>query len=606
MVQSRKRRLIKAGDPVQQGRESRLEPLLDLLGGSARVVGLLALASVLSGLAEAGILAVVAQVAATLATGANTVEAQIGPLHVRSSVTTLLATGAALAVARLLLQAPISYIPAKLGADVEARLRTRLFSAFSRASWAEQSKDRDGHFQELMTAQVIHATQAAMQAALLLTALLAFSTLVASALALDAQAAAIVVGVSLVLFAALRPLTALGIRHARALSKAELAHAGAVSESNRLAEETQVFGVAEAQRERVGALIEEARAAVFRMQLVSRLAANVYQSLIYVLLVVGLVLVYTFANGGVVALGGVFLLLVRAGAYGNQIQTYYQSLRQALPFVERLRASEKRYSDSAPTRGQTRLAAIRRLTFDDVSFAYDLERPVLEHISFDVRAGEAIGIVGPSGAGKSTLAQLLLQLRMPTRGRYLVNGEAAATFSPDDWHSRFAYVPQSPHVIHASVTENIGYFRNIPQHEVERAARLARIEDDILSWRDGYDTHIGQRADAVSGGQAQRICLARALAGRPQVLLLDEPTSALDPTSERLIQESLKVLKGTTTLFIIAHRMSTLDLCDRIMVIVDGRVDAFETLDVLSAENLFYRSVGRDADSQSHIRKGAV
>jgi ABC-type multidrug transport system fused ATPase/permease subunit len=195
---------------------------------------------------------------------------------------------------------------------------------------------------------------------------------------------------------------------------------------------------------------------------------------------------------------------------------------------------------------------------------------------------------------------------VPTSGQYLVNGEVVAVFSPDDWHSRFAYVPQSPHLTHASVIENIAYFRNIPQHEVERAARLARIEDDILRWRDGYDTRVGQRADAVSGGQAQRICLARALAGRPQVLLLDEPTSALDPTSERLIQESLNVLKGTTTLFIIAHRVSTLDLCDRVMVILDGRVDAFEPLNVLSAENLFSRSVGGDADSETHIRKGAV
>jgi ABC-type multidrug transport system fused ATPase/permease subunit len=604
MVQSRKQGL-KPDDPVQQGRESRLEPLLNLLRGNSRLVGLLAVASVLSGLAEAGILAIVAQVAATLATGENRLKAQVGPVHIHSSVTTLLGVGAALAFARLVLQAPISYIPARLGGDVEARLRTRLFSAFSRASWAEQSKDRDGHFQELMTGQVIHATQAAMQAALLVTALLAFSTLVASALALDAQAAAIVVGVSLVLFAALRPLTVLGIRHARALSKAELAHASAVSESNQLAEETQVFGVAAAQRERVGMLIEQARASVFRMQLVSRLAANMYQSLIYVLLVVGLALVYTFANGGVAALGGVFLLLVRAGAYGNQIQTYYQSVRQALPFVERLQSAEKRYGESAPTRGKRRLATIRTLAFDDVSFAYNADRHALAHVSFEIRSGDVIGIVGPSGAGKSTLAQLVLQLRIPTRGQYLVNGEEAALFSPDDWHRRFAYVPQSPHLIHASAAENIAYFRNIPQHEVERAARLARIEDDILSWRDGYDARVGPRADAVSGGQAQRICLARSLAGRPQVLLLDEPTSALDPTSERLIQESLKVLKGTTTLVIIAHRMSTLDLCDRVMVLVDGRIDAFETLDVLNAENLFYRSVGA-RDPEAHIRKGAV
>ena len=133
---------------------------------------LLAVASVLSGLAEAGILAVVAQVAAALATGATSVKANMGPVDDRISITALLAIGTGLAVVRLALQAPISYVPAMLGADVQARFRTSLFDAYSRASWSEQSKDRDGHFQELVTAQVIRATQAAMQAALLLTALL--------------------------------------------------------------------------------------------------------------------------------------------------------------------------------------------------------------------------------------------------------------------------------------------------------------------------------------------------------------------------------------------------------------------------------------------------
>jgi ABC-type multidrug transport system fused ATPase/permease subunit len=514
--------------------------------------------------------------------------------------------GGALTLGRLVLQAPISYIPAKISAGVQARLRTRLFDAFTRASWAEQSKDREGHFQELITAQVIHATQAAMQAAMLLTALLAFLTLVVSALALQAQAAAIVVGVSLLLFAALRPLTKLGIQQARALSKAELALATGVSEANRLAEETQVFGVAAAQRERAAVLVEQARTSVYRMQMVSRLAANVYQSLIYVLLVAGLFFVHIFADGKVAALGAVFLLLVRAGAYGNQVQTYYQMLRQSLPFVERLRTAEQRYSESAPPRGTKRLSAISRITFNDVSFAYDRGGPALSHVSFDVEAGEAIGVVGPSGAGKSTLAQLLLQLRSPTSGRYLVIGVAAALVAPEVWHRHVAYVPQSPHIIHASVAENIAYFRNIPHQEIERAARLARIEDDILGWQAGYDTLIGPRADAVSGGQAQRICLARALAGRPQVLLLDEPTSALDSASERLIQESLHGLRGSTTLFIIAHRMSTLDLCDRVMVIVGGALDAFESLDALRAKNAYYRAAGRDAGTESRVPKGAA
>ncbi len=106
----------------------------------------------------------------------------------------------------------------------------------------------------------------------------------------------------------------------------------------------------------------------------------------------------------------------------------------------------------------------------------------------------------------------------------------------------------------------------------------------------GYDTIVGPRADAVSGGQQQRICLARALAAQPEVLVLDEPTSSLDPRSEALIQESLMALKGTVTLFIVAHRMSTLDVCDRVMVIVDGQLEAFDTVGFLQRESAYYRS----------------
>jgi len=151
-------------------------------------------------------------------------------------------------------------------------------------------------------------------------------------------------------------------------------------------------------------------------------------------------------------------------------------------------------------------------------------------------------------------------------------------------------VPQDPRLIHASVAENIRYFRDLDDDAVERAARLARIHDDVVGWADGYDTIVGPRADAVSGGQQQRICLARALAARPEVLVLDEPTSALDPHSEMFIQESLRALKHELTLFIVAHRMSTLDMCDRVMVILDGRLAAFDTRAMLQAENAYYHS----------------
>jgi ABC-type multidrug transport system fused ATPase/permease subunit len=229
------------------------------------------------------------------------------------------------------------------------------------------------------------------------------------------------------------------------------------------------------------------------------------------------------------------------------------------------------------------------VAFENVSFAYNAGRPVLSEITFEVNAGEVIGIIGPSGAGKSTLVQLLLQLRTPDSGRYLVNGTPADAFARDDWHRQVAYVPQEPRLLHASVAENIRFFRSMDDEAVERAARLARIHEDIMTWPGGYETTIGPRADAVSGGQQQRICLARALAARPEVLVLDEPTSALDPHSETLIGESLSALKHELTLFIIAHRMSTLDICDRVMVIVAGRLVAFDTKALLQTQNTYYR-----------------
>ena len=327
---------------------------------------------------------------------------------------------------------------------------------------------------------------------------------------------------------------------------------------------------------------------------------NLYQSTMYLLIVGGLAVFYASRVGNTASLAAVVLILIRAGSNGQQAQGAYQALRQSLPFVERLRATEARYLDSAPRPGRRPLPKIEKLAFEGVCFAYNPDRPVLSDVSFQVSAGETVGIIGPSGAGKSTIVQILLQSRGPGRGRYLVNDVPVDEFAPEDWHRRVAYVPQEPRLIHASVADNIRYFRAIDDAAVERAARLARIHTDIESWPNGYETSVGPRADAVSGGQQQRICLARALAARPEVLVLDEPTSALDPLSETLIQESLEALESELTMFIVAHRMSTLDVCDRVMVILDGQLAAFDDLDVMRRENDYFRSAAMLASGASN------
>ncbi len=570
-----------------------------LIGEKRRSVFALAIASLLSGLTEAGILAVVAQVATTLVDRATRIHARIGPIHLDATVGDLLAVAFALALIRLALQVPISVLPSRIAASVQAELRKRLFDAFTRASWALQSRDREGHMQEMMTSQVVQASQGALQATTMVTSALTFIVLVMSALALNVAAAGLVLVAAVVLFGVLRPLNVLGSRRARALSQAQMEYAGGVGEAIRVAQETQVFGVASAQRDRIGAFIATAQDLFFRTQLLGRLIPNLYQSLIYLIIVAGLASLYVAGAGDVASLGAVVLLLVRAGTYGQQIQGSYQYVRQALPFIERLQEAAQKYAASGPVSGTQSLTEIQTLTFENVSYGYRSGHPVLSSISFEVASGEAVGIIGPSGAGKSTLIQILLQLRVPDDGLYIVNGSPVQQFRREDWQRQVAYVPQEPLLVHASVADNIRYFRDLDDDAVQRAGQLARIHDDVMGWADGYDTIIGPRADAVSGGQQQRICLARALAAQPELLVLDEPTSALDPGSEALIQESLLALEGKVTLFVIAHRMSTLEMCGRVMVIVDGRLEAFDTIELLRRKSAYYRSASALAGSAS-------
>ena len=546
--------------------------------------------SVLSGLTEAGILAIVAQVATTLVNKVTRVHIEIGPLHVDATVGALLATALVLAVLRVALQVWISFLPARIAADVQGHLRRSMFEAFTHASWEMQSRDREGHLQEIMTSQIIQASQGALQATTLVTALFTFAVLVVSALVLNIVAAVIVLTAASLLFVLLRPMNAIGARYARSLSEAQMSFAGGVGEAVRVAEETRVFGVAAAQRNRINNFIAAAQDLFFRTQFIGRLIPNVYQSLVYIVLIGGLAVLYETGSGHVASLGAVVLLLVRAGIYGQQMQASYTFVRQAAPFVERLDEAEQRYALSGRVSGQLSMSKVQTLTFENVSFAYQPDRPVLSGINFEARGGEAVGVIGPSGAGKSTLVQILLNLRAPDEGRYLINGIPVQQLRQDDWHTRVAYVPQEPRLVHASVAENIRYFRDLDDDAVVRGAQLARIHEDIVSWPNGYETVVGPRADAVSGGQQQRICLARALAAQPEIIILDEPTSSLDPHSETLIQESLTALKHKVTMFIIAHRMSTLDMCGRVMVILDGRLDAFDTIALLERTNPYYRS----------------
>ncbi|MEP9380853.1 ABC transporter ATP-binding protein [Nocardioides sp. KR10-350] len=213
------------------------------------------------------------------------------------------------------------------------------------------------------------------------------------------------------------------------------------------------------------------------------------------------------------------------------------------------------------------------VTFDSVSFSYDGTHPVLDDIALHVPAGSSLALVGATGSGKSTLAGLVARLHDPTAGRVLLDGVDLRDLTLADLADAVGVVTQETYLLHATVRDNLRHARpDASDAEIEKAARAARIHDLIVGLPDGYDTMVGSRGHRFSGGEKQRLAIARTVLRDPRVLVLDEATSALDNTTEREVQAALDELAQGRTTITIAHRLSTVRDADQIAVLDGGRV----------------------------------
>jgi len=233
-----------------------------------------------------------------------------------------------------------------------------------------------------------------------------------------------------------------------------------------------------------------------------------------------------------------------------------------------------------------------KVTFEEVRFAYEKGRSVLKDINLEIKAGETVAVVGPSGAGKTTLINLIPRFFDPQRGRILIDGIDIRNVQKKSLREQIAIVPQDVHLFGTSIKENIRYGRlDATSEDIAQAAADANALEFIQQIPEGLDAKVGEKGVKLSGGQRQRLAIARALLKDPGILLLDEATSSLDSESEAQVQEALERLMKNRTTFIIAHRLSTVQHADRIVVIEQGEIVQKGTHDELLAKGGLYKKL---------------
>lgn len=279
----------------------------------------------------------------------------------------------------------------------------------------------------------------------------------------------------------------------------------------------------------------------------------------------------------------------------NFFGTFYRSIQSALINSERMLELFREQPTVVDSPSATPLSVCKGdIKFENVEFAYDTRKPALNGLTFHCAPGTTTAFVGESGGGKSTVFRLLYRFYNSNRGRILVDGQDVKGTTIDSLRRHIGVVPQDTVLFNETLMYNLKYAnQNASDEDVYQACRAASIHDKILSFPDGYQTKVGERGLRLSGGEKQRVAIARTILKNPRIILLDEATAALDTETEEHIQGALSTLSRGRTMLVIAHRLSTITTADQILVLHDGQVAESGTHDQLLALKGRYASMWR-------------
>lgn len=552
-----------------------------------RLVLLLAAAGVISGIGETAIIVLLIALAA-----GGTVSLGVLTDVVPASTSVI----AALALGAVSLVAFAHWLSARTAtrasAEVRESVQLRIIEAWFGAPWATQVTAPPAELQHLVGVDVTAVAIGARTASQALTAALHLIVVLLAAFVISPYTV-LALGVAIAIVIALgrpvrktrRPLIERAVATQRALGL-EVAELGGATR------ELRVFGVVPRAQEQLARSIGAAANDMRRFDYAGQLGVPLVRDATVALVVVAIAVVQSTTTVTLSGLGATVLLLMRALSHAQLMANTGVTLQERAVQRGRIESAIAGWAPEHPP-GSAVAPAASTVTLEEVDFRHPgASRNALSGVCLELKAGELVGIIGRSGAGKTTLASMVLGLYTPTRGHVRIDGVDLREIDPDTWHRRTAWVGQDPQLLTGTLRDNIRLFRDELDDDVLLQAALdAGLGTELEQWPDGLDHPVGHDGAILSGGQRQRAAIARALAGRPRVLVLDEPTSALDVHAEATVRDLLATLRGRAMVLVIAHRLSTLRACDRIAVLDGGSLTRVAPPAELRENEAYFREV---------------
>lgn len=465
-------------------------------------------------------------------------------------------------------------IKVRITADYELRLRSDLMASTLRARWLYLAGEKIGHLENVLMTDVRLASTILQKASNLIMAFSSITVYSLIAVSISARITLLALGFGAVIALLFKRFVVEVRAVAMETGQFNKRVAHYVNESVLGMKIVKAMDAGESVRARAQGYFDRLKELKIRLVLLTNWSAVALQPLAVFFILVLFAFSYRSPGFQLASFMVVVYLVYRIFQQVNQVLGSLYAAADTEPYLKTALAYQKRAIEAREDIGGTEpFAFSSELAFRDVSFSYAAGESVLRGVSFEIERGEMVGLIGPSGAGKTTIVDLLLQLFAPTTGEITVDGKNVDRIALASWRASVGYIPQDIFLMNDTIAANIRFYDNsISDEAVRGAARDAAIADRIERLPQKFETVVGERGIRFSLGERQRIAIARVLARKPAILILDEATSSLDSESEREIQKVIESLKGRVTIIVIAHRLSTVMHCDRLLVLDRGAI----------------------------------